>query len=160
MKQKRAKLSQFVWGQARSCHKYPGLEGNRHTLPSRSTAILINFIRRLVAYSVLFHYYCQEAMLLCCESYTLGSSFSGRRYYILLLKFLFFLFFLSPQDLQHGSTDKEPFQLRWSDIGVNLKIGSKIWGGDPALKFGGPQTPQCCEPKSEHVVQTYSGNRP
>jgi len=35
---------------------------------------------------------------------------SGRRYYILLLKFLsFFLFFLSPQDLRDGSTDKEPF---------------------------------------------------
>ena len=36
---------------------------------------------------------------------------SGRRYYILLLKFLsFFLsFFLSPQDLRDGSTDREPF---------------------------------------------------
>ena len=35
---------------------------------------------------------------------------SGRRYYILLLKFLsFFLFFLSPQDLRDGSTNREPF---------------------------------------------------
>jgi len=35
---------------------------------------------------------------------------SGRRYYILLLKFLsFFLFFLSPQDLRDGATDREPF---------------------------------------------------
>jgi len=36
---------------------------------------------------------------------------SGRRYYILLLKFLsFFSFFiLSPPDLRDGSTDREPF---------------------------------------------------
>ena len=33
---------------------------------------------------------------------------SGRRYYILLLKFLSF-FFLSSQDLRDGSTDREPF---------------------------------------------------
>jgi len=32
---------------------------------------------------------------------------SGRRYYILLLKFL--SFFLSPPDLRDGSTDREPF---------------------------------------------------
>ena len=37
-------------------------------------------------------------------------------------------------------------------MGVILKIGSKkIWGA---------QTPQCCEPKSEDVAQTYSKNRP
>jgi len=36
---------------------------------------------------------------------------SGQRYYILPLKFLsfFFFFFLSPQDLRDGSTDREPF---------------------------------------------------
>ena len=28
------------------------------------------------------------------------------------------------------------------------------------LKFGGFETPQCCEPKSEDVVQTYCRNRP
>ena len=36
---------------------------------------------------------------------------SGRRYYILPMKFLsyLFLFFLLPQDLRDGSTDREPF---------------------------------------------------
>jgi len=34
---------------------------------------------------------------------------SGRRYYILPMKFLSFYFFLSPQDLRDGSTDREPF---------------------------------------------------
>jgi len=43
----------------------------------------------------------------------------------------FFLFFLSPQDLRDGSTDREPLYLRWSDIGVILKIGSKISGAIP-----------------------------
>jgi len=72
--------------------------------------------------------------------------------------FLFSISFLSPQDLRDGSTDREPFQLRWSDIGVVLKIGPKFWV-DP-IKSWGPQTPQCCEPKSEDVDQTYSRNRP
>jgi len=47
---------------------------------------------------------------------------------------------------------------------VGYRSNFKNWvqnlGGDLPLKFGGPQFPQCCEPKSEDVVQTYSRNRP
>jgi len=57
---------------------------------------------------------------------------SGQRYSVLLLKFLsFFFLFLSPKDLRDGATNREPFLLRRSDIGVILKIGSKIWGATP-----------------------------
>ena len=49
------------------------------------------------------------ALIVKYTNYTSADG-SGRSYYILLLKFLsFFLFFLSPQDLRDGSTDREPF---------------------------------------------------
>jgi len=80
---------------------------------------------------------------------------SGRRYYILLLKFLsFFLFFrhrISEMALYRQGT----FLAHKADIGVILKIGSKIWGATPHENLGAPN-PQCCKPKSEDVVQTYS----
>ena len=93
----------------------------------------------------MYHFYCTFSLLWALHFvrvYYTSAHGSGRRYYILLLKFLsfFHLFFLSPKDLRDGSTDREPLQLTWSDIGVILKIGSKIWGGgDPPLKFGGPK---------------------
>ena len=48
---------------------------------------------------------------------------------------------------------------------VGYRCNSKNWiqnfgGGATPIKIWGPQTPQCCEPKSEDVVQTYSRNGP
>ena len=48
-------------------------------------------------------------MLRLSSFYYTSANGSGRRYYILPMKFLSFFFFLSPQDLRDGSTDREPF---------------------------------------------------
>ena len=67
---------------------------------------------------------------------------SGRRYYILLLKFLsFFSFFFSfakgsPRWLYRQGT----FIAQMVGYSVILKIGSKIWGATP-IKILGPQSP-------------------
>ena len=67
---------------------------------------------------------------------------SGRRYYILLLKFLsFFLLFSfakgSPRWLYRQGT----FLAQMVGYGCNFKNWVQNLGGDPPLKFGGPQTP-------------------
>jgi len=72
----------------------------------------------------------------------------------------FLLFFILPKDLRDGSTDRE-FLAQMIGCGCNFKNWVQNLGGDPApIKIWGLQTPQCCKPKSEDVVQTYSRNRP
>ena len=106
----------------------------RQRVPHQSATLLLSVASMIYCVGYHWQHRIQKGVL---RNYTSAHG-SGRRYSVLLQKFIF-LFFLSPKDLRDGSTNSEPFQLRWSDIGVILKIGSKIWGvGDPPLKFGGP----------------------
>ena len=98
-----------------------------------------------------------------CFNYTSAHG-SGRRYSILLVKFLS-LFFLNFFSFANGSPRWLYRQGTFLAQMVGYRCNFKNWvqnlGGDPPLKFGGgPQTPQCCDPKSEDAVQTYSRNRP
>ena len=87
---------------------------------------------------------------------------SGRRYYILPMKFLsfFFSFFSfaagSPRWLYRQGT----FLAQMVGYRCNFKNWVENLGGWPPIKIWGPQTPQCWKPKSEYAVQTYCGNRP
>jgi len=93
----------------------------------------------------------------CCYTSAHGS---GRRYSVLLLKSLSFSFF----SFAKGSPRWRYWQATFLAQKVGYRCNFKNWvqnlGGDPPLKFGGPQNPQCCDPKSEDVAQTYSKNRP
>jgi len=66
--------------------------------------------------------------LLAVDAYYTSAHCSGQRYSILLLKFLFFL---SPQDLRDGSTDRETFIAQLVRYGCNFKNWVQNLGGDP-----------------------------
>ena len=67
-------------------------------------------VKTIVFAIIRLHHYHGEDYCFCQYYYT-SAHVSGRRYYILLLKFLSFssFFFLSPQDIRDGATDREPF---------------------------------------------------
>ena len=87
---------------------------------------------------------------------------SGQRYSVLLLKFLsFFLSFFpfakgSPRWLYGQGT----FVAQIFGYRRNFKNWVQNLWGQPPIKICGTPNPQCCHPKLEDVVQTYSRNRP
>ena len=93
-----------------------------------------------------------------CLQYVYTSAHgSGRRYYVLLLKFLSFFFFFR-QRISQMALPTGTFLAQMVGYRCNFKNWVQNLGGDPPLKFGGPN-PQCCEQKSEDVIQTYCRNR-
>ena len=86
---------------------------------------------------------------------------SGRRYYILLLKFLSFSFFSFHAGSLRWRYRQGTFIAQMVGYRCNFKnLVQNLGGGRPPIKIWGPQTSQCWKPKSEDEVQTYSGNRP